>query len=141
MSNEPQILRAQGDLPPVPSGNVVNLLRTNPRKVPGDTVVYTSVDGRTSVRYGELTAWADQLAYGLRHKLHLAPGDRVALVAPNSTFYPAVVQTCLVPGIVPVPLGPNSTAEVLAHPFSDAQVKYVFAWAHSPSLEVIRDAR
>lgn len=140
MSNQPQILRSNEQLPPFPGGNVIHLLRSNPRQISHSDVVFSSLDGTTTLSYGQAIEQSDQLAHALRYTLGLHPGDRVALLAPNSTFYPVVVQACLVAGVVPVPLGPTATATELVHPFTDADIKYVFGWDHGPSLAVIRDA-
>lgn len=136
----PQILRAEQDLPPVPGGNVTHLLRSNPRDLQPDRLIFTSADGSRTVTYGQALAIADQLAYGLRHTLQLQPGDRVAIVALNSTLYTVVLQACFVAGVVPVPLNPALNADELMHPFSDASVKYVFAEPDPTIISTVRAA-
>lgn len=126
MSNQPQILRSNEQLPPIPDGNVVDLLRSNSGQIPRSNMMFSSLDGGTTRTYEQVIDQSDRLAYGLRYTLQLQPGDRVALLAPNSTFYPVVVQACLVAGVIPVPLGPSATANELVHPLVDADIRYVF---------------
>lgn len=136
----PYILRAKEELPPVPEGNVVHFLRSNPRSAGANDPVYTSLDGRRVLGYGKAISIADQLAYGLRHVLHLAPGDRIAIVASNSIGYPVLIHACLVAGVVPVPLAPALLPEELSHPFADAEVKLVITDPEQPTINKVRDA-
>jgi 2,3-dihydroxybenzoate-AMP ligase len=58
-------------------------------------------DGHTTMKYAEVDAAADRVAFGLR-RLGLARGDRVVLQLPNVVEFPAVCFALLRLGVLPV---------------------------------------
>lgn len=84
------------------------------------------LDGEDVVTYGELDAAADAGAAGLR-ELGLAPGDRVALLATNSSDAVTALYAIWRAGLVAVPLNLSAPPPELGHVLSDAGVRAVVA--------------
>lgn len=135
----PTVIRNPAPVPtPVP-GNAVLTLRANPHRVPDSAPAYLRLDGKVLTR-GELVQVVDQLAWSLRHTLGLSPGDRVAVLAPNSTYYPVVLHACLAAGVVAVPVSPAYGVDELVHPFADSNIKYAFVTSEEQPLAFVRTA-
>jgi long-chain acyl-CoA synthetase len=72
-----------------------------------------TLDGRLT--YSELSARVSALASALYGQFKLAPGDRVALLAPNRLEVPVLTLALLRLGAVVVPLNPGSAPEDWAY--------------------------
>lgn len=126
-------------VPPPPPGNAIHTLRANPKHLAPSAPAYVRLDGKVLTR-AELCAKADQLAWALRNKLGLASGDRVAVMAPNSTLYPVFLHACLIAGVVAVPIAPMYSADDLVHPFSDSDISLVFVHPDQAPMVSVRTA-
>src|SRR5688500_4796446 len=78
--------------------------------------------------YGELRGQAAGIRRGLR-SLGIQPGDRVAIVAANSAFVPAVYLAIVGIGAVAVLLNPTSPAAELEHQVATVRPKAVVVGA------------
>ncbi|MFC0505592.1 long-chain-fatty-acid--CoA ligase [Micromonospora costi] len=85
-----------------------------------DTVAV--VDGEARVTYAELWLEARSYAAGLR-ELGIAPGDPVALLAPNVVDFPRVYYGALAAGAVLVPVHLLLTPDEAAHVLRDSGAK------------------
>ncbi|MEV1328103.1 long-chain fatty acid--CoA ligase [Micromonospora costi] len=85
-----------------------------------DTVAV--VDGEVRVTYAELWLEARSYAAGLR-ELGIAPGDPVALLAPNVVDFPRVYYGALAAGAVLVPVHLLLTPDEAAHVLRDSGAK------------------
>ncbi len=117
-------------------GNLFETIRSNPNKVADSHPAFIRLDGKVYTR-GELFRDAKRLAHALVHKLHLKQGDRVGLLSPNTTFYPAVMYACMISGIVAVPMNAAYGADEIVHPAEDSDFQYLFA--HPSTLGVGRE--
>jgi long-chain acyl-CoA synthetase len=77
------------------------------------------VCGRTRVTYAELRTRTDRLAATL-HRLDVHPGDRVALVLPNTPEFVVAFFATLRLGAVVVPLNPLADPAELANQLADS---------------------
>lgn len=82
-------------------------------------------DGWRVLSYAELAASVRRLAARLIDR-GLAPGDRVAIFAPNLPEWTLVDLACLTAGLVPVPLYTTSTSEQARHILADSGCQLVF---------------
>ena len=74
------------------------------------------------------------LARGLREKLGLAPGDRVALVMTNAAEYPEILLGIWWAGLAAVPVNAKLHPREVAYILGNSGAKAVFA---TPDLPVI----
>ncbi|KAJ2726267.1 hypothetical protein GGI07_000744 [Coemansia sp. Benny D115] len=74
-----------------------------------------------SLTLHDLKHFCQSLAAGLHHRLHVRPGDVVAIVMPNSTYYPAVILAVLMAGATCTLANPAYTARELAHQLEDSK--------------------
>ncbi len=95
--------------------NVGDLLTRSARRTPTAPAI---VDGDRRVTYGELNAWVNRVANGLRAKGY-GRGDRLALVVPNCAEFLVVYFACAKLGVVCVPVNlgwrPDEVTYVLGH--------------------------
>jgi long-chain acyl-CoA synthetase len=82
------------------------------------------VDGDAAITYGELSRLARAQAAALV-ALGVEPGDRVALMAPNTLGFVAAYHAVLTCGAVVVPLAPMLVGDEVAHVLSDAGARLV----------------
>src|ERR671922_3109068 len=89
--------------------------------------------GKQVVRsYRELASRVASLAAGLRQKLKLAPGDRVALAMKNCPEYYEILFACWHAGITAVPMNAKLHAKEFAYILENSGAKACFA---TPDLE------
>lgn len=77
----------------------------------------------SSLHYGQLMQLSDRFAAYLAHALALRPGDRVAVMLPNTLAYPVVMLGVLKAGCVLVNVNPLYTAAELQHQLVDSGAK------------------
>lgn len=82
--------------------NIANLLTRTARVFPDNPAV--SLGDRVWIRYGELAHRVAAMAAGLRQRLRLQPGDRVALAMRNCPQYIEVLYAAWYAGLVAVPV-------------------------------------
>jgi long-chain acyl-CoA synthetase len=103
--------------------NLVTWLERAARAEPGRVAVYA---GRTAwASYGELASRAARLAAGLRGRLALAPGDRVAIVMKNSPEYLEALYGVWWAGLAAVPVNAKLHAREVAFIVEDAGARLV----------------
>ncbi|MCP4327251.1 MAG: long-chain fatty acid--CoA ligase [Alphaproteobacteria bacterium] len=120
--------------------NIAELLHRTARRSPERPALAL---GRTVLaNYGEYGAHVAALAYALRHKFSLDPGDRVALVMANCPQYLEVMFAAWHAGLVAVPINaklhPREFEYILDH--SGARLCFVtakLADAISPLVETV----
>lgn len=94
---------------------------------------------------GATTTYRDlaaQVERGTRvlHDLGVRPGDRVALVVPNSTSHLVAFWSVLRLGAVVVEHNPTYTADELAHQLADAGASVALVWEQAvPRVLAVRD--
>ncbi|MBG6288621.1 long-chain-fatty-acid--CoA ligase [Pseudomonas nitroreducens] len=76
--------------------------------------------GDSHLTFAELDRQADAFARYLRHHAGLQPGDRLALMLPNSLQYPIATFGALKAGVVLVNTNPQYTASELRHQLADS---------------------
>ncbi|MCG2799297.1 MAG: AMP-binding protein [Cellulomonas sp.] len=82
---------------------------------------------------GRATTWSElgdqvRLAAGALHSLGVRPGDRVALVLPNSASHVVAFWAVLRLGAIVVEHNPTYTAPAMAHQLADSGATLVVAW-------------
>ncbi|HUA28866.1 MAG TPA: amino acid adenylation domain-containing protein [Streptosporangiaceae bacterium] len=82
--------------------------------------------GDGTLSYGELDRWSTQVARALL-RLGVAPGDRVALLAPKSAAAVTALYGVLKAGACYVPLDPKAPAERLAYVARDSGAAVIIA--------------
>ena len=82
--------------------NIANLLTRTARVFPDNPAV--SLGDRVWIRYGALAQRVATMAAGLRQRLRLQPGDRVALAMTNCPQYIEVLFAAWYAGLVAVPI-------------------------------------
>lgn len=75
----------------------------------------------TSITYGDVDRLSRGFAAYLQKELHLAPGERIAIMLPNLLQYPVALFGALRAGLTVVNVNPLYTAPELAHQFNDAK--------------------
>jgi acyl-CoA synthetase (AMP-forming)/AMP-acid ligase II len=110
--------------------NLAHLLLRNARLRPDAPAI---AQGRHAVRsYGELAEHVARLAAGLRRKLNLGPGDRVALAMKNCVEYHEVLFACWHAGLVAVPMNAKLHPKEFAYILENSGAKACFV---TPDLE------
>ena len=107
--------------------NIANLLVRSGRAFADRPAV--AVGGRIVMRYGELAARVAALAGGLRNRLGLACGDRVAVLMANRPAYLEVILACWHGGLVAVPINAKLHAEEVAYILQHSGARVCFAAA------------
>jgi len=83
--------------------------------------------GAASVTYAELDAASARVAAMLRAR-GLAPGDRIGIMLPNLTTFPALYYGALRAGGVVVPMNPLLKAREVTHYLTDSSTELLFAF-------------
>ncbi|WP_245270559.1 AMP-binding protein [Beijerinckia mobilis] len=83
------------------------------------TVLPNGMNG--SLTFAEIERHANAFAAYLRNELCLPPGERIAIIMPNSLTYPIVAFGTFKAGCVLVNINPLYTSTEIAHVLSDAQ--------------------
>jgi acyl-CoA synthetase (AMP-forming)/AMP-acid ligase II len=76
--------------------------------------------------YAQLGQLARRLSEGLTHKLALAPGDRVAIVAANCPEYMVILFACWHAGLAVVPVNAKLHPQELEYIFTNSESNVVF---------------
>lgn len=97
--------------------NLYDLLQRASREFP-ERAAFSCGDSHLS--FAELDRQADAFARYLRHHAGLQPGDRLALMLPNSLQYPIATFGALKAGVVLVNTNPQYTASELRHQLADS---------------------
>jgi len=97
--------------------NLHDLLRDACRDFP-ERAAFSCGDSHLS--FAELERQADAFSRYLRHHAGLQPGDRLALMLPNSLQYPIATFGALKAGVVLVNTNPQYTASELRHQLADS---------------------
>src|SRR3954470_15112060 len=110
--------------------NLAHLLVRNAQLQPDAPAI---AQGKHAVRsYGELAGRVARLAAGLRRKLNLEPGDRVALAIKNCVEYHEVLFACWHAGLVAVPMNAKLHPKEFAYILENSGAKACFV---TPELE------
>jgi len=105
--------------------NLALWLHRHARTDPDRTAVFVGASPWKS--YGRLAGDAASLARGLREKLGLAPGDRVALVMANSPEYVEILLAAWWAGLACVPVNAKLHPREVAFILEDSGASVVFA--------------
>ncbi|KAJ2016602.1 hypothetical protein GGI03_004223 [Coemansia sp. RSA 2337] len=84
-------------------------------------------DHVTMQSFMDVQRMADRFASGLVNNLGLQRGDMVALLIPNTVYYPAIVLGALMAGLVCVTANPAYTVGEIAHVLNLSEAKAVIA--------------
>ena len=95
-------------------------------------------EGERTLTYRELVTRIDRVANAAVHDLGLAPGDRVALIAPNCLEFLEIVCGIASAGCSVVTVNSRATPREAALICNDSQASVAFA--HPATEEVMRDA-
>ena len=93
--------------------NLAHLLLRSARWLPDRPAI--AVGKRTVLTYGELAARVARLACGLKEKLSLKSGDRVALAMKNGPEYHQILFACWHAGLTAVPMNAKLHAKEFAY--------------------------
>ncbi|KAJ1953151.1 hypothetical protein EC988_003154 [Linderina pennispora] len=92
---------------------------------PRPLLVDGDVDGGDSLTLAELESLTTRLASGLYHTVGVRPGDVVAIISPNTIYYPAAVLATLMVGATCTLVNPAYTARELAYQLVDSSASAV----------------
>ena len=98
------------------------------------------VCGDTRLSYGQLNAWANQIANGLAAS-GIRRGDHVALLCPNLPQFPAVYFGILKAGATVVPLNVLLKPREIAYHLRDSDAKAMFCFQGTPELAMADAAK
>ena len=104
------------DRPSLHPEDVCDLLETGHDRRPDATAWIEDGEATTYAELKELV----QATAGMLRSLGVGPGDRVAMLMPNTLAFPAVYYGALWLGAVAVPLNPLSTDRELEYYLSDS---------------------
>jgi long-chain acyl-CoA synthetase len=96
--------------------------------------------GNTTLTYGEVDAWANRIAGGLR-RLGVRPGEKVALCAPNILEFPVVYYGILKAGAVVVPINVLLQSREFAYYLTDSEARIFICFEGSPESPLWTKAR
>jgi long-chain acyl-CoA synthetase len=91
-----------------------------------------AVGKKAVLSFGELASRVSRLSFGLKRKLNLAKGDRVALAMKNCPEYYEVLFACWHAGLTPVPMNAKLHAREFAYILENSGAKACFV---TPDLE------
>ncbi|KAJ1735144.1 hypothetical protein LPJ61_000707 [Coemansia biformis] len=114
-------------LPPieVPNANLAeHVLGECRRRAGPDHVVFVDSDSGESLTVGQLETLTRRFARGLRAR-GIRAGDKVAIFAANSIYYPFVAYGIVAAGAVCAPANPLYTPRDLAHQLSDMSCRAI----------------
>ncbi|CAO1629029.1 unnamed protein product [Parajaminaea phylloscopi] len=121
-----------------PGQNLASLIESNPNGAPDSKKAFIRASDGRAITRGQLFDASHAIAWSLHNHLKLSPGDRVAILSPNSIWYPVAIHADLLAGVVSVTLNAGYSVDELAHPFADSRPQYVFA---APALlPAVREA-
>ena len=115
--------------------NIANLLFSSARRLPHAPAV--ALGSRTVMTYGELAARATRLSAGLRSRLGLQPGERIAICMQNCVEYFEVLFAVWHAGLVAVPVNAKLHPRELAWILANSGAKACFAGSEVEGVEVI----
>ena len=104
--------------------NLVHLLLRSARWLPEQPAL--ALGKRPLVAYGELALRVSRIASGLRTKLNLAPGDRIALAMKNCAEYHQILFACWHAGLTAVPMNAKLHAKEFAYILENSGAKACF---------------
>ncbi len=104
--------------------NLAHLLLRSARWLPEQPAIAVGI--RTVLRYGELAARVARLASGLRERLSLKSGDRVALAMKNCPEYHQILFACWHAGLTAVPMNAKLHAKEFAYILENSGAKACF---------------
>ncbi|MEP7069484.1 MAG: AMP-binding protein [Usitatibacter sp.] len=107
--------------------NLVTWLARAARADPGGAALLAGE--RRWATYGELATRAARLAGGMRGRLGLAPGDRIAIVMRNSPEYLAAMYATWWAGLIAVPVNAKLHAKEVDHIVADCGARWVIRCA------------
>jgi acyl-CoA synthetase (AMP-forming)/AMP-acid ligase II len=105
--------------------NLAQLLHAAARRLPQAPAI--ALGARTVATYGQLADRAARLAAGMRARLGLHPGDRVALAMKNCSWYYEVLFACWHAGLAAVPINAKLHPRELAYIIANSGAKLCFA--------------
>ncbi|MGQ0543834.1 MAG: AMP-binding protein [Betaproteobacteria bacterium] len=107
--------------------NLAHLILRSARWLPERPAI--AVGARPVVTYGELALRVARLGSGIRSKLNLAPGDRVALAMKNCPEYHQILFACWHAGLAAVPMNAKLHAKEFAYILENSGAKACFVTA------------
>jgi long-chain acyl-CoA synthetase len=105
--------------------NLAQLLTRSARLLPDARAI--ALGRQAVVSYGQLADRVSRLASGLKSKLGLEPGDRVAIAAKNCPEYYELMFACWHAGLVAVPMNAKLHAREFAYILDNSGTKACFA--------------
>jgi acyl-CoA synthetase (AMP-forming)/AMP-acid ligase II len=105
--------------------NLVHLLLRTARWLPERPAL--AVGGTAVMSYRELASCTERLSSGLKTKLKLLPGDRVALAMKNCPEYYEILFACWHAGLTAVPMNAKLHAKEFAYILENSGAKACFA--------------
>ncbi len=117
--------------------NLSAVLEQHARRRPEAAAI---VCGDTRMSYGQLNAWANQIASGLAAS-GIRRGDHVALLCPNLPHFPAVYFGILKAGATVVPLNVLLKPREIAYHLRDSDAKVMFCFQGTPELPMADAAK
>ncbi|KAG9187030.1 hypothetical protein G6011_10138 [Alternaria panax] len=97
--------------------------------VPSKPAIIDGYSGEVVYTYGSLRDKIRLFAGFLQTELQIAPGDVVAYLSYNTTYYPIIIHGLLAAGAVVSAFNPAYTAEELCHTLKLAKPKFVIVQA------------
>ena len=104
--------------------NLVQLLHSNARRLPDQPAL--AVGARQAASYADLSRQSASLAAGLRSKLGLKHGERVALAMKNCPEYYEIMFACWHAGLTAVPMNAKLHAKEFAYILENSGAKVCF---------------
>ncbi|KAH6642754.1 4-coumarate-CoA ligase [Boeremia exigua] len=111
----------------IPDVDITSLVLDHNLKgdVPSKPAIIDGYSGQVVYTYGSLRDKIRLFAGFLQKDLNIAPGDVVAYLSYNTTYYPIIIHGLLAAGAVVSAFNPAYTAEELCHTLTLAKPKYV----------------
>jgi long-chain acyl-CoA synthetase len=117
--------------------NLASIIEQHARRRPDRVAV---VFGDTRLTYGELNAWANQIAGGLAAS-GFGPGDHIALLCPNCPYFPAAYFGILKTGATVVPLNVLLKPREIAYHLRDSDAKALLCFEGTQELPMAEAAK
>ncbi|MDF3011644.1 MAG: long-chain fatty acid--CoA ligase, partial [Burkholderiales bacterium] len=111
--------------------NLAHLLLRSARWLPNQPAI--ALGARTILTYGELADRVARLASGLKQKLSLKSGDRVALAMKNCPEYHQILFACWHAGLTAVPINAKLHAKEFAYILENSGAKACFVTPETSS--------
>ena len=115
--------------------NVANFLDASARRLPHSPAI--ALETRTVLTYGELALRVARLSAGLRFRLGLKAGDRVALFMQNCVEYFEVLFAIWHAGLVAVPVNAKLHPRELQWILGDSGAKACFTLGDVENIDAI----